>query len=503
VIGGVAVRSGRIAACACLGALVAICAGSCRCGSTLEKGKAFDRKVGHVIIISIDTLRADALSLYDEQGAPVPHIERLASHSVVFTNARAASPWTLATMASVLTGLPTDVHQAFRRNSKLPEFVPTLAEHMKEAGYYTTAAGINGYLGPKAGLTRGFDEYHFDVQDWFEHGGRQLPEMAWLEPGRRKEVMYTGTPCLTRFAFEWLDANHDRDFFLWLHFLDPHGPYWPPPRLRPEGPVPKAVKGALHSRKATYSIKTPHEKRMHQAFYRGEVRWVDEAVGRIVERLESLGIYDESLIVLTSDHGEEFWEHGGFDHGHTVYEELLRVPLIVKLPRSAGHGRGAWSRFWGGSGHRHVERDELVTNQGIMPLILDACGITSYNPYLSSMSLSPLVGLGSGEEAPPAFIYSGGLLYGKNRECVLFGSMKYIVCPETGKHELYDLVEDPAEKESLVKTRPAELARGKELLEKHRKASEVVRSHYKVAQGEQIELDEETLEKLRAMGYVL
>ncbi len=470
---------------------IALLAGavSCRRTSSLGEPRRIPEDVHHVILITIDALRLDALAPGPDGSSWTPAIDALASDSLVFSQARTPAPWTLASFGSMMTGFPVSVHEARKFKSKVPEELPTLAEHMSGAGYRTAAAGVNVYLKPETGLSQGFDEYYFFVHKWFKGRKRQPPLLDWLEPKHRKTQWYNGTPVLTEFTLRWLQENRDRDFFLWIHYLDPHIPYFPPPEYRPDGEVPEKVERALHSRKQGFKVKRPGHRELVRKYYQGEVRWVDHAVGKVVGELEDLGIYDESLVILTSDHGEEFWDHGGIEHGHTLYDELLHVPLLVKLP------------FPEDDGPHHALIDEPVSTQGLMPLILDVCGIEGYDASLSVMSLSAAAGV-TEAGGPPEALFASGLVYGKDKEAVIFDGWKYIRCPKSGKEELYDLHADPGEKNNLEKMNPDIVVHARKLLKVHDSASLAVKSRYKIHHVQQVEFDEKTLEQLRAIGYV-
>ena len=227
--------------------------------------------------------------------------------------------------------------------------------------------------------------------------------------------------------------------------------------------------------------------------------------------LDSLrGFYDEALIVMTSDHGEEFWDHGRTEHGHTVYDELLRVPLMVKLPAIAARDRRSWlSRLWTGifgmddsAKFIHGVIDEAVTNRGIMPMILDACGIEGYDKELSSKSLSPYFGLGPKPAGPPPALFASGPKYGKFREAVVFDGWKYMTVPATGEQKLFNLKTDPGEQTRLESSRPDMVERAKKLLKAHAEASKAVKSRMIVKDGNEFVIDDETKKELEALGYV-
>ena len=499
---------------ACLAA-----AGVPACGGSGEEPGRKQRgpwNIRHVILLTVDTLRYDALSCYGNKGTHTPNLDRLAADSILFTRARSSAPWTVPSFASMFTGLAVDVHGLWRHNHSLPDNLPTLAQFMRDAGFHTAAGGANPFLKPGNGLSRGFVEHYIDIHKWYEKTGRPAPDPRWLKPEQRthekKRIYYTSTPCITGFAIEWLPQNRDRDFFLWVHYLDPHGAYFPPPKYRPKGPIPENVSRAIHNIRARgHIVKEPGHRKLVADFYHGEVRWVDHEVGKIIAMLRKLEIYDEALIVMTSDHGEELWDHGKTEHGHTVYDELLRVPLMVKLPVSAAwNRRSRWSKLWAGifgidEGEKYIHaiRDEAVTNRGIMPMILDACGIEGYDKELSTRSLSPFIGLGPGDfKAPPA-LFAGGPKYGRYRETVVFEGWKYMTVPSTKEEMLFNLKTDPLEQTRLESSRPGKVEHARKLLEAHHKASQAVKSRLAVKETVEFTLDQETLKELEALGYIV
>lgn len=480
---------------------------ACRQQSRPDEAALPEERLNQVILIVVDTLRADMLSCSNQASPGTPNMDHLAADGIRFTQARSASPWTLPSICSILTGFPVDVHQVLTEKTSLPAALPTLAEYMKDAGFHTAAGGWNPLLDAKYQLNRGFDSYYIPIDGWFEKTGREKP---LVPPGRRRQGKYNSTPWITEFALDYLAVHEKEDFFLWLHFMDPHLPYLPAPEFMPARDIPdrllKLAKNPARA-KGTPSELTRSNREDIQALYEGEVRWVDAGIGKILDRLEELGLYDQALILLTSDHGEEFWEHGGFEHGHSVYDELIQVPLIVKLPvdarlrPSGGTDTGLCQPsperpFWTGV------IGTTVSTQGILPLILDLFRIDNDDEYLKTVSLSPLIGLAAaavGDEEPPVF--SSGLLYGQNRETVIFDGIKYIRTPGTNQEELYDLRSDPGERVSLVSRYPGSVSRARSLLEGHHRRAGRIRSLYQVERTE-IVLDEATRRELRALGYI-
>jgi arylsulfatase A-like enzyme len=439
-----------------------------------------------VVLITVDTLRADAISSYDGKNeVHTPNIDLLARDGVLFTNAFSPSSWTLPSVSSIMTGLSPLVHVTTKTTSRLPDSLKTLAEYMLRDGYLTVAIGYNPLLLPEFNLSQGFIEY-----DFFPRAiGRTMGPLLLKLLSKRffnPFMPYGSTGDLTRLAIGWLRSNRERDFFLWIHYYDPHGPYTPPAEYIPrETPPPDTI--ALLSEGGVGRFSPPFELRKWvKGLYRGEVRYVDENIGRVIGALKSLGLYDRSLIVLTSDHGEEFWEHGGVDHGRTLYNEVIRVPLIIKPPRSFGI-----------SGRVNTG----VTTQGVMPTVLDLCGIDYERGYLGIGSLSPLLKgdrISFGERP----IMSTGLLYGEDMESVIFDGFKYIRSIVTGREELYDLSRDPGELFSILHLLPEKVRMARDILMEDRKIAEKLKEHYNVKKTERVRFDEETAEKLKALGYI-
>jgi choline-sulfatase len=225
-----------------------------------------------------------------------------------------------------------------------------------------------------------------------------------------------------------------------------------------------------------------------RGLYDGEVRHVDANIGRVIARLKSLGIYDQTLIVFTSDHGEEFWEHGRFEHGHSVYEELLHVPLLVKLPGSSRTARVA----------------RPVTTTSVTPTMLDLCGIPFDADALSARSLRPALQRASGGATAPDQcdpLVSTGCAYYENQVAIRVGDLKYIRRLLSGREELYDLSADPGERISLMANRPDAIEECSRLLDRHRARCAELRERYGIARQADADLSEALLQDLRSLGY--
>ena len=236
-----------------------------------------------------------------------------------------------------------------------------------------------------------------------------------------------------------------------------------------------------------YEVLNRDQQRWVRELYDGDVSYLDRALGDLFARLKKLGLYEDTLIVFTSDHGEEFWEHGGIEHGHTLYEELLRIPLLIKLP--------------GQTQSRLIEHP--VTLENVAPSVLTLCGIEHESDDYSASSL--FAPDGTPHEAPTSPLTSIGNLYYEDRMAVIFSNKKYIRfgTGEAGeKEELYDLVADPTERHSLVATDAEGLAEGQRRLEAAQEQARELRKRLGVKAPENTALGEGETEALRDLGYV-
>ena len=257
--------------------------------------------------------------------------ERLAAEGITFTEAHSPAPWTLPGLGSILTGVSPAVHGAIRPGGVLPEELPTLAGFLPRHGYRTAPVVKNPNLHRPTSLHRDFHLYRsFPRALGLSLGSKLLRKLA---PGIPR--LDVGTAALTDLATRFVAEHRDEPFFLWVHYLDPHSPYTPPARWRPPGEAPTGLERGLmlaEEIREGYEVLTAEERRWVRGLYRGEIRWVDENLTRLWGALERAELWDDALILLASDHGEELWDHGGFFHGHSLHRELRHVPLVVKLP---------------------------------------------------------------------------------------------------------------------------------------------------------------------------
>lgn len=307
---GSVVRTPRLLfACGSLAAVAALAFGLLAC-----RRKSGDSGHPNLVLIVIDTLRQDHLACYGYHRNPAPGLDKLAREGAI-VEALSPTSWTKPAIASLFTGLHPVRHQTFGRKEILPKEVVTLAEVLSAAGYHTLGATANGWIDSTFGFDQGFDGYYlYEKASAPDLDARFAPELAKLhEP-----------------------------FFLYVHYLDPHAPYEPAtawdgsplsPDLLRQRPIQPKDLDAMIVRKR------PHE--FVQAavdLYDGEIRQADDGVSWLLGRLEKAGLLKDTVIIVTADHGEEFEDHGRMSHGHSLYQEVVKVPLIFHYPRRIPEG---------------------------------------------------------------------------------------------------------------------------------------------------------------------
>jgi arylsulfatase A-like enzyme len=279
-----------------------------------------------VVLYLVDTLRADRLGCYGYRRPTSPHLDAFAREAVLFEHVVAQSSWTRPAAASILTGRYPEEHGATSLMDGIRPDVPTAAELLKRAGYVTAAFVTNLNVAGRFGFGRGFDEYHY------------------FEERDDRDTLYLSAAELNAAVLPWLDAHHDRPFFLYVHATDPHAPYRPsadeaarfvPATIHPTIGRDAPVRELLQAPE----LVTPDNLTLVSGLYDAEVATADAGFGALRAKLTALGLDGSTVIVFVADHGEEFHEHGGFDHGRTLYEEVVHVPLVVRLPGAAGGGR--------------------------------------------------------------------------------------------------------------------------------------------------------------------
>lgn len=323
----------------------------------------------NVILISLDTLRADHLSCYGYPRETSPNIDLMAEDSVLFLNNFASSPWTLPSHMSLMTSLNCINHKVYHRDQKMNPELKTLADFLRSDEYFNVAFTGGGFVSGMFGFNKGFDSYHVK-------GDVNVPRSAEI---------------IANSALQWIEEHKDRNFFLFLHTYQIHAPYGPPAPFNEmfldENAEWKEVNmGKLRlNHEHRYKLLPENLRQNIIALYDSEIRYTDEALIKpLINLLKDLQLYDNTMIILTSDHGEEFYEHKSWEHNHSLYNETIHVPLIIKFFQSKNRGR-------------RIQRFSRLTD--IMPTILDELGIKHSGYYMDGESvLSLLSGKGQREE---------------------------------------------------------------------------------------------------------
>jgi arylsulfatase A-like enzyme len=411
----------------------------------------------NVIIYLVDALRADRLSSYGHSRPTSPGLDEFARRATLYERAYAQSSWTRPAVASLFTGLRPEVHGANRRRDRLARGPATLAERLSRAGYQTAALVANPNVAAEFGFDRGFDHYALSPVD-----------------GRRSIDLH-------RRVVEWLDRRRpDRPFFLYIHAVDPHLPYDPPPEFRRRfaAGVERDDLGSTESVGKLLARDLENESGLSGDLldlYDAEVASNDQSFAALLDELERRGLVTGSMIVFLSDHGEEFFDHGGWIHGRTLYREMIHTPLVISYP-----------------GQKQGRREMApVQHVDLFPTVLEVAGVDAG----SSVHGMSLLGGSPAERAISAFLdHDGwqGLSVVRGRwKAVRHGNGGYV-----GRPELYEVEHDPHE----LDDRGAELGvlAGTLLSE----SSEEVIDEEGMYEAEAAEIDEELRERLKALGYI-
>jgi len=446
----------------------------------------------NVVLISIDTLRADHLSCYGYPRPTTPNIDRLAREGTLFARAYSSSSWTIPSHMTMLTSLPPSLHGVDDVGKTLDPARITLAERLRDAGYQTVAFVSGPTMHAAFGFDQGFDRYEnttaFAAAD-FTRGDATRPTAATRH---RSHQDVTG-PVVAERVEGWIDGDARQPFFLFVHLWDPHYDYIPPPPY--DTRFDPTWKGDFDFGNVEFNTAIapdmPARALRHLvALYDGEVASTDAVVGRIIAGLEQRGWLDGTLVALTADHGEEFFDHGGKGHMTTLFEEVLHVPLVFRLP-----GRVRAAR----------RSDAIVGAVHLMPTILGIAGV-SPGPEAVGKDLSAHL---AGDEPPPG-LWAFAELSLRRRfplYAARIGDRKYLAevtatSPLALNLSYFGLGSDPEEQHP----RPAADDEGhafEERLRAHVAELATVRAALpREKDGAVAEISEETKRQLRALGYV-
>ncbi len=402
----------------------------------------------NVLIVTFDTTRADHIGVFGNDRVATPAVDGLAAEGVAFTNAHASIPLTLPSHTTILTGLYPTGH-GIRDNGLfiLSDEVVTLAERLKEVGY-ATAASISGFpLVERFNLDQGFDFYDDDLrrQDEDFLGRRPRRPSLYFEErqaGRTNEAI-----------LPWLAEHASQPFFAWVHYYDPHRPWNAP---------------------------APYDELYADDPYLAEIAYTDEALGQLLDKLRELGVYDDTLVVMTADHGEGLGEHNESTHSLLNYETTLRVPMVIRPP----------------GGMEPLRTADLVAGVDVTPTVLDALGL-EVPESLHGHSLAGYLSGGPGVPANRQFYaetLSPRLSHGWGELRSLYqGDLKYVYGP---RPELYDLGADPNELDDLNAARQADASEMRQALER------LIEETAAATAASTQPIDDETRAKLMALGYL-
>lgn len=421
----------------------------------------------NLLLVTIDTLRADHTSLHGYARDTTPNLRRLASDGVQFDSAYAPSGTTGPTHASIFTGSFPVAHGVVKNGQVLEEAHTTLAEVARASGYRTAAFVSSYVLDAKFGFAQGFDTYDDD----FAADESTLRLESWADEPF-EDAFDRRADRTTEAALEWLAKEGTRDegpFLLFLHYFDPHDPYVPPPGF--DERFGEASGSALEDEVRRYD---------------GEIAFADAALGRLLDGLAAHGLDRKTVVAVTADHGEGLMDHGVMRHGVHIYEAFVRVPLVLRLPsrRSAGA--------------RVATPVSLVD---LLPTLVELGGLRADSRLWQGRSLAR--GIRGDEELAeaPIFLqrrhYEPGEIEGVRVAGEKFGirtsRWKYLEAPDEGTRELYDLVADPGETRNQEPTRPAVAAGLREQLAAWRDEP---------ARRPTAPVSEEDRRRLEALGYV-
>lgn len=462
-----------------------------------------------VIFIHADTLRRDHLDLYGHDRQTAPFLTRMAKDGVAFRNAISQASWTKVSTTSMVTGLYPTTHGVRLQDDRLPSSATTLAEVFKAAGYATFATSSVAFTGQYTNLHQGVEELH-------ENGS----------------LSSQGTPLSAKTSREyvdrlvaWVERHRDVPFFAYLHVFDPHHPY------EPYAPYNTAfgdpARGDEHKRQRDIVSKIiasdfmrprqlpTREEIVKSGFepaayvqqeldwYDGSIRGLDVELARLVEQLQRMGLDERTLIVLTSDHGTEFLEHGRFWHGQSVYGELINIPLVVRWPSRVPGGRVV---------------DDLVQSIDIMPTVLGLSGLAvpegvqgqTLQPFFADGAAGAAPGATPGWQSRPAVseraptVPSPDADQARISQAIIDANWKLVhnttLEPGLAEIELFDYAKDPLNMQNVAASHPEVVARLRKLLDGWRQMATAARLKPDAETTKALSAEE--LQRLRSLGYI-
>jgi arylsulfatase A-like enzyme len=418
----------------------------------------------NILLYVIDTLRADHLGVYGYSRPVSPNIDAFAAEATVFEDAVAQSSWTRASMASIFTGLWPLQHSTNRRGDVLPPEALTLAELLNAAGYETVAFAKNQNIFPTFGFSQGFE--HFNAM-WTKGKSHRINEKVE----------------------KWLGSYDDeRPFFLYLHAVDPHVPYGPPEGIKyrfaskSNDDLTLMRPPGLNTWKALQPEQQARILGHLLDLYDGEIAFNDSSFGNLLEILKARSVYQDTLIILLSDHGEEFQDHGNWQHGRNLFVENLHVPLLIRFP-DRGQGLRVRQRV------QHID---------LLPTLLDYLGLEEPDFLEGQSFLRWVTDPDTAVDTVPRPVFSFLHLDGLPNVSVMEGDWKLVQNLSKGEiawTNLYNRADDPGETRDRALERPILASYLASLIARRRSEES------RLIAGEAV-LDERMEEALKALGYI-
>jgi choline-sulfatase len=447
-------------------------------------GESAEERARHVVMISLDTARADHFGFVGGRDVRTPCLDALAKESIAFADYMTVVPTTLASHTSLFTGSYPHNHGTPRNGFMVNRDNEMLPEILKAAGFHTAGFAAAFALHSRFDFAQGFD--HYDEQ--FDMSG-----LEGVHQNQRR------ADAVTDAVFEYLDEAEDAErLFLFVHYFDPHQPYDPP------APFDTAYDSLGRSglmliddfKKKHRMGRTVRERhaRRYESQYAAEISYMDHHVGRLLDGLRGRGILEEALVVVTSDHGENLWDHEmKFDHGSTLYQTTMRAVCLFRLP----HGRFGGTRV-----------DQVTASIDVLPTVLQYLGIdATVEVDGEAVDLRSAAQTGGdrtrfGQATKPLEKVETDSLWTNmlKARCVRDGRYKFIQTPYRGTEELYDVVSDPGERHNLLSERSPKIdalaVRLRERLENWAASADPLPSVFERSK------EQDTIDRLRSLGYI-
>jgi len=453
--------------CRAIATIILLVIASCNGGEVKKESPIDSLSKRNIVLIVADALPAKMMSCYGEKCLTTPNLDDIASKGVRFTYAYSQTSWTVSSVASIFTGLEQENHRLLSDNELLNDKLSTLAELFKAKGYKTVSLFQNEIIGAHTGLNKGFDTYQ--CYNWNPHGMRTTFKAA-------EQILTT---------------DHGQPVFLYLHLLPPHEPFSPPAKFRNrfdpdyKGDVDGGIQSMIRLRKEK---KDPtHKDVIHLVSLAKEhLNWIDWEIGKFMKSLQEKGKAEESLFIITSDHGQAFMEHGRMGHNTQVFEEMVRIPMIFYAP--------------GGPLKAGEVIDEPVILTDLLPTFAEMFGLNSQDCSMDGVSLVPLLDSSHFIRSKPLLFSSR---YSQNNQgihtAIRAGDHKLIMFHGQRKPVLFDIKSDPHETADISKMQPEITKRLKSLLKNWQ--SEAEKNKGGIGDSKKTKLSDETKNRIKAIGY--